>query len=135
MALQKTIDESNYFCQSLSDSLSTLTTTGTTRYISPQDIFEVAKATVYDFNGYISSPYLFSKFLLGKVRSNHSDAVQFGKFYGAKSSDLEDLLTDFMFKLEIAENMGTLETIFNVALDPSISEVKEQKQSFLRGWR
>jgi hypothetical protein len=135
MALQKTIEESNYFCKSLSGSLSTLPTTGTTRYISPQDIFEVAKATVYDFNGYIPSPYLFSKFLLGKVRSNHSGAAQFGKFYGAKSSDLADLLTDFMFKLEIADSMGTLETILNESLDQSLSEVKEHKQSFLRGWR
>ena len=135
MALQKTIDESNYFCQSLSDSLSTLTTTGTTRYISPQDIFEVAKATVYDFNGYISSPYLFSKFLLGKVRSKHFDAVQFGKFYGANSSDLADLLTDFMLKLEFAESRGTLETIFNAALDPSYSESNEGRSSFRKMWR
>lgn len=135
MAHKKTIEDSNYFCSSLSNSLNILPTTGTTRHISPQDILEVAKATVYDFNGYIPSPHLFSKFLLGKVRSNHSDAAQFGKFYGAKSSDLAYLLTDFMFKLEIAESMGTLETIFNAALDPSYSESKEGRSSFRNMWR
>lgn len=135
MALQKTIEESNYFCHSLSDSLSTVPTTGTTKHISEQDVLDVATATAFVFRGYINSPYLFSKFLLGEVRSKSIDAYRFGRVYGSKSTDLQEMLTAFMNKLEIADSMGTLETILNESLDQSLSEVKEHKQSFFRGWR